>query len=128
MAWTASVAQKNYQNGILLVNVSYTDGTNVFNEVIDLTGGDINTAKAKVRSRIAALTVSDTLAAAIPIGPLNPGSVAQSTQDIFLTALRHFQACKRAVDLGLITTADTLYTDAQADMITKWSPAFIDAV
>lgn len=129
--WTAQVADKKNSNGSLTVNVQYTDGANLFNDVIDLSGGDVEGAKARVRNRLSTLNASDSLFASIPLGFNNftaAASPAPTARETFVANLRKFQACQRAVTLGLITNSDSVYTSAQAAMLSVWDPSFIDNV
>lgn len=128
MAWTAQVAEKKNLNGIVTVNVQYTDGVNTFGEVIDLSGGDVEGAKTRVRNKLSMLNSNDALFATIPVGFNNFTAAAPSAKDNFISAMRTFQRWQRAVELGLATVSDTGYTTAQQAMISAWNTSFIDAV
>lgn len=130
MAWTALVAAKDNIGGRLNVNVEYTDGVQKFTEVFDLSGGDVEGAKARVRAKLATLAASDSLFATIPVGFSNFAAavVTPTAKDNFISAMRTFQRWQRAVELGVATVSDTGYTTAQQAMISLWNASFIDAV
>lgn len=130
MAWNATVADKQYVNGVLKVSVEYSNGVDQkFTEVVDVTGGDITIAKTKVRARLATLVATDDLASKVVIGAsLNSVTPSVTPQETFIAAMRHFQSCKRAVDLGLMTVSDNLYTTAQSAMISSYDPSFVDSI
>lgn len=126
MAWTATIKQKGIVDKAFLVNVAYSNGTNSFNEVIDMTGGDMATLSQKVSSRLATLEAVQTLAGQVTVGPFTPTTPAVHPQTAFMGAVRHFESCKRAVDLGLILATDPIYTDAEAAAKAAYDPSFID--
>lgn len=130
MAWTAKVADKKYINGSLKVSVEYNDGTDAFTDVLDLTGGDIEVAKQKVRDRLQTLNATDALASKISVGNISLNAIAPAATPLgtFLNALARFRRCKMAVEVGLITIADQVYVDAQNAMKAAWDVSFIDSL
>lgn len=110
--WTSTIANTQTVNGTLIVNVVYSSdqpGINNITQAIDLTGGTLDVLSQKVQAQIDTLNATDTLAAQIQTGPFTP---VVPTPDPEIAAISTLQQAKQLVDLGIITSADTQYTDA----------------
>lgn len=74
------------------------------------------------------LQTTQALIPQVTIGAFTPTSTANTPLQQFRTALNHFNSCQRAVDLGLITAQDVLYTTAKTNLVNLWDPTFVDSL
>lgn len=107
--WTASIKEKNIANGILTVNVEYSNGISAFNEVyLFRSGPELN---AQIINRINQLDSLDDYASSLKLGTYIP-TIDSPTQNPKLVALNDLQEAKRLVDLGILPDTDPTYIDA----------------
>lgn len=127
MAWTANIDSKDYINGVLTVRVLYTNGPAKLGDAIDMTGGNIDVLNSKIADRLNTLNATDDVNAKISSGSFTPTSTLDPNQP-FRNALRHFQSCQRAVDLGLITNQDKVFTQAFSALQAVYNDTLIDLI
>lgn len=128
MAWTASVVQKGIVDKSFLVGISYTSGALQFVETLDMTGASLQYLSDRVSSRLATLESTQTLIPQVTLGAFTPTVAPATPLGTFLAALKHFNACQRAVTLGLMQVTDATYTSAQSAMQSAFDPSFIDSM
>lgn len=124
--WTAKLAEKNYKNGVFKLIVEYTNGTQAFTEVIDMTGGDENILAVKVGDRLRSLNANDGLDSKVNLGDAVSGTTTKTDAQTFTEKLNHFRRCKTAVDLMLLDPKSPTYLDAEAAMKSAWDVSFIE--
>ncbi len=110
--YTASVSDKSFAAGVLKVSVVFTNGTDSFNEDIDLTGGSLDILSQKVANRLNTLNATAALVDTIENGPVPAFTPAPI--DPLIAARRALIQAKQDVDLGIIQVTDAAYTDALA--------------
>jgi len=123
--WAAKIADKQYLNGALFVNVFYSNGTASFNEIIDLTGGSVDILSSKIQGRLDTLNASDAALTGITLGTFTPTTKPDSSLQTFLAALKVLRSAQTAVDLKLMASSDKAFTDALAAAQAAFSPTFI---
>lgn len=125
--WTSNIINKRKDNEKFFIDVLYTNGMEKFIENIDMTGGSVNVVNIKIADRLNTLNASDTLETQVTLGNFIPTKPV-TLENAFLEALKHFQACKRAVNLGLITDKDKIFVDAFDAVLASYDPTFIDFI
>ncbi len=110
--WTAAVSDKSFASGVLKVTVVFTNGTDSFNEDIDLTGGSLDVLSQKVANRLNTLNATAALVDTIANGPVPAFTPAPI--DPLIDARSALRLAKEDVDLGIIQVTDPAYTDALA--------------
>jgi hypothetical protein len=123
--WTSEIFSKQKVNDKFIVVVKFINGTESFTESIDMTGGTAEVLARKVASRLATLNDSDTLEPQVSVGAYTP-NVPTDTALAFKAAIKRLTSLKRAVDLGLITTASPVYVQGVAAVQAAFDPSFID--
>lgn len=117
MAWTAAVTNTDVTNGLLRIDVEYSDGTTRVRERIETRSGQSATwLTDAVKRRIAELAGVDALVTSIPLGPVTiPDDPPPSStpRDQYVHKLNQFNAALNAMRMGLITE------DAQAFAILR---------
>lgn len=127
--WSATIiskeTSKESSRGVLFVIVEYTNGTELFGEQIDITGGDREVFDAQIQSRLKKLDANDLLQADISPGPFAPVTKPNTALEDFLPLLRNLRSAQSAVDLGLLGKTDKAYTDALGAAQAAFDPSFI---
>lgn len=59
--WTATVVSTDYNNKILLVGVSFTNGQTTFTDSFDMTGGNLDSLTQRIQGRLNLLSINDSL-------------------------------------------------------------------
>lgn len=131
MAWTATIKQKGIQDKAFLVNVLYDNGSIQFNEILDMTGGSVQVLSDRIASRLALLETTQALIPQIATGPFTPTVASQTPQtplQIFKGKLRILQNAQILVNLGLLATGDSGYTQAFSDAQAAFDPSFVSLI
>lgn len=125
--WSANVVGKEYSGGVLKLNVSYSNGADAFNEIATFGGVDLYTVSNVIQGKIDVLNKTDTLASTAAVGAFTPISKTfTSTPDtVFSQKLTILRQAKAAVDLGVITNTDPIYTTALSDVQKSFDVSFL---
>jgi len=126
--WTSTIESKNYNKGVLILNVVFSNGNEMFNESFDMTGGSLDIVNERIKARLGGLQASENLDIQIPLGAFTPTSNPATTQEAFMAALRRVRSCQRAIQLGLMTDKDQIYIDALASLQASFDLSFIDLI
>ena len=108
--WTAKIEQKDFSNGQFRVFVSYTDGTNKFEENYSLSTQE-NLHKT-VRSRLQQLESVAVFASTVPIGVFNPSAEEVKPLSSYDLALQEVARVKGLVNIGILKETDTVFVNA----------------
>lgn len=125
--WSAAIAEKKYLNGSLNVVVRFDNGTDSFTETF---GVSSQTGLSDlISARLASLNATDTLNGLLVTGAFTPVTKPpKSGAETFQAALGTLRSAQRAVDLGIITKADPLYTNALAAAQAAFDPSFLSQI
>lgn len=127
MAWTATITSKIIVNGLLKVEVSYTDGTQTFLDRYETRNPEATWLRDNVRRRIKDLDVVVPFYNTMPTGVYDPGSevIVKTDEEIYLNKLSKFRALQRMVDIGVITTANSVYVNTKHYLIDNYNIDYI---
>lgn len=131
MAWTAVVTDKRWANGILTVNLEYSDGARTFGESMQTRSGqDSDWVAKEVTQRISNLDALDIFSATIVKGlvvPLqvepDPGTTAK---DIYRNKLHNFIAAQQALRMGILTDTHAAFVVLRTWLIDNFDPDYLD--
>jgi hypothetical protein len=106
--WTASIVNKTWKNGLLTVELEYSDGERTFHDsMVSRSGQAADWVQAEVTRRLADLAGLDALAATIETGPVAPLPTRQAAQPDGLSeyagVLRQFNAALSAARQGIVS-------------------------
>ncbi len=124
--YTATVLSNSFLAGVLKVTVAFTNGTETFNEDIDLTGGSLDILAQKVANRLNTLNATAALAAIIVAGPVPP--FTPTPIDPLVAARNALRQAKEDADLGILQVTDKAYTDALAAAQSAYTAASVDQI
>lgn len=127
MAWTATITSKIIVNGLLKVEVSYTDGTQTFLDKYETRNPEPTWLRDNVRRRIKDLKVVVPFYNTMPIGVYDPGedTTAPTNEEKYLAKLSKFRALQRMVDIGVITNTDSVYLNTKKYLIDNYNVYYI---
>lgn len=126
--WVATIKSKGIVEKSFLVNISYTNGVFDFNEVINLTGGSLQSLNDQIAAKLDLLETTQALIPLVTTGVFTPVISPATARNIFIDAKHRFESCQKAVSLNLILSSSTTYTQAEADMQAAFTTALIDYV
>lgn len=113
MAWTAEITNKAIANGLLKVDVSFTDGTNIVTDRFESRSIPTDWLKNAIVNRLAELETVYATIGTITIGAYVPEAVVEpplTGRALYKKRLEIFDKMVSAIRKGLIT-------DANADFI-----------
>jgi len=128
--WTATITNVSKDNGMVNIVVTFTDGKETVTETFQSRSANDAWLRSVVRSRIDSLTASYAYAASLVNGSSVDTTVAPKTQaeidlDDFMTKYSHWQQIKKAVDIGIITGAETSVVNAKNAVTAAFKPAYL---
>lgn len=134
MAWTATVNSKIITNGMLKVNVSFTDGTQTFTENFETRSGqDANWLNDNINRRITDLTSVIAFADTISTGVFTPTKAEVTPIEQTLTGkalyeyrLKLFEAMVSAIRKGIITDTNTSFVNLKNWLKNNFADEYID--
>ena len=130
MAWTAVVTNIDVTNGVLRIDVTYTDGVALVRDRIETRSGQSATwLTDTVKRRITELAGVDDLVANIPLGPVtipkNPPP-SSTPRDQYIFKLNQFNAALNAMRMGLITEDAQVFSNLRTWLRTNFLPEYLD--
>lgn len=108
--WTSTIKGKDFVNGQFRVSVEYTDGTNTFSEVHNLSNQE--NLDRTIRSRIAQLEATATFSTTVSTGPYTPSEEVKATPTAYDLAIQEVSRVKNLVELGILKETDKEFIDA----------------
>jgi len=136
MAWIAQLTKASLLDGDALLVVTFTNDAPVssFDETYRFRSvQDTSFLRDKVRNRIAELNAVSAWVPTLPIGaivpsadPLPPPAPTQAELDraAWLDKYRQLQSWMRAVNVGLESATDPLFTNLRADVLATRIPSY----
>lgn len=130
--WTATINNKIITNGMLRVNVSFTDGTQTFTENYETRSGqDANWLNDNINRRINDLTSVISFADSIPIGVFTPTTPAPTPEPtsgkaLYEFRLKKFEAMVSAIRKGLITDTNPSFVSLKTWLKNNFVDEYID--
>jgi len=127
MAWTATIASKIIVNGLLKVEVSYTDGAQTFNDRYETRNPEVTWLRDNVRRRIKDLQVTVPFYNEITIGVYDPGTevITKTDEEKYMDKLSKFRALQRMVDIEVIPNTDSVYVNTKQYLVDNYNIDFI---
>lgn len=122
MAWTAEVTGKTWQDGLIYVDIRYTDGTRVITERHRVAGSlPEEWLQKTAAAKITALTAVDS--ATIAVGPISAPS-PPSGDVAFMNLVRKASRVADLVKLGVLAANDArvvaLADEIRTNLATYW--------
>lgn len=133
MAWTATINSKIITNGMLKVNVSFSDGTQTFSENYETRSGqDANWLNDNIKRRMDDLTSVEIFAESITVGAYEVKSAEQTTEPtltgkaLYQHRLKLFEAMVSAIRKGIITDTNTSFVNLKNWLKNNFADEYID--
>ncbi len=117
--FTATITEKKFENGVLSVSVTYTDGENSFTETVR----NIPDVDSAISFRLAELEKIAT--ANIQEGTFTPAQKEETEKEIFQKKVHLLNALLNHARLGILDETDTSITDLRAELKKTYKPAFL---
>lgn len=114
-----------------VVDVLYTDNATFKTpKEYRLQNFNLESFKSTVRSQIDAFSQTDNVDKVLTVGAFDSSAaiVAQTPKQIFATNVQIFRQMLRAIDLGLMTSADKSFTDLQTLIKGTFIPNYLDVL
>ena len=131
MTWTASIIGKQLNVGYVEVAVRYTDGTDIKDELVRVTDGNIDTLRRVIGNRIAALTAAQSLGDSLALGSFDP-TVTPPTPDpadvafgIWNRKFTRLQSVQILIDLGIFTGSEAPIVALRSDVQSTFQASFL---
>ena len=131
MAYTAEVLSKEIVNGLLKVEVRYTEGTTTFvdrHETRQPQG--MAWLNDLIKARLDALNGLATFAATIPLGAFVPTTVTlpdpTDPREIYKAKLAKFEKLVQAIRKGLIAEDETNFANLKLWLKNNFQPSYWD--
>jgi hypothetical protein len=126
--YTATITGKKQDGAWMLVNVSFTNGTNTFTESYTITA--LTDLKSLVNGRLNQLNGIAAVDSSITIGVFDPSPVAQTQADIdrdsWLALYRKWIKVKFAIDQQVLTGNETQVVTFKTNVQSGFKAAYLD--
>lgn len=124
--WTSKLSNKQIKNGILTLNVEYTDGVQTIYEV--LTFDSVPNLENMVKNRIKQLTDLDNYHASLIIGPIST-AIAVPSQDeldrkLWFENYSRYRKLLQAVTDGFLKSDDTSISNLLSELKSSYKPEY----
>jgi len=128
MAWTAEITNKAISNGLLKVDVSFTDGTVIYRERYETRDPSATWLQDAVKQRIRELKAVIPFADAIVIGVYDPGEdipVELTDKEKYQKKLNKLISLRYLVDLDIIPISYDEYLNIKQYLIDNFNVNYI---
>lgn len=106
--WSSKIAEKNIVNGVIVVNIQFSDGADSFNRVYQISSGE--QLNQMIDAELKRLNLLSTEFNNLVIGDFTPTPVLQQEDPI-----QKLKELKQLADLGVIEANDPDLAKALAD-------------
>jgi hypothetical protein len=127
MAWEATISTKVFVDGLLKVEVIYTDGIQTINDKYETRNPTNTWLRDNVRRRIKELKNIELYYDSINTGVYDPGEdvIVKTDEEKYLDKLAKFRSLQRMVDIGVIPNTDTAYLNNKTYLINNYNINYI---
>lgn len=131
MAFTAKIVNKIWKNGLLTVEIEYTDGVRTFHDsMVSRSGQAADWVENEVVRRLTDLAGLDTLAESIELGPVAVNAVHGVAKETpvseYETKLRQFNAWLEALRQGVTTVDRPAFVALKTWLRDNWQDEYLE--
>lgn len=127
--WTARVVNKSWKNGLLTVELEYSDGVRMFHDsMVSRSGQAADWVQSEVERRLTDLAGLDALAETISLGPVTVAETVRSFQpvDEYAETLRRFNAALNAARQGILSDDAAIVNDLRCWLREGFRPEHLE--
>ena len=130
MAFTAKIVNKSWKNGLLTVELEYTDGVRMFHDsMVSRSGQAADWVESEVARRLNDLAGLNVLAESIELGPVAVNAVRAvrvTPVSEYETKLRQFNAWLEALRQGVTTVDQPAFVALKTWLRDNWQDEYLE--